>query len=291
MLVTVSQLAHDKPIICQSPYFFINIQISKNIGNDIVTYQYNTEGRMTQATNSMGSVTLTYDEYGGPQQVTYSSGRSIYYGFNDDGQRSFTADNHGFNVTYRYDRKKQLIAVQHARTQQSLTLFEYSSRGLLSRKTLGNGAFTEYTYVSDSTELSSLTNYDSNGTQSSSYSYDYDSRGRIVGITTNEGNWTFSYDPAGQIVKWINPDGDVTTYTYDGRSNRLISSVNGRTAAYETNSMNQYTSFNQTDHFFYNQNGNLVRKFFGGQNETFTFDAEGKFIQAEAYGKTYTTIL
>ena len=265
----------------------LNVQITKNIGNDIISYQYNTEGRMSQATNLMGSVTFTYNDQGGPQQVSYPNGRTIYYGFNNDNQRSFTADSHGYNVTYQYNRKKQLTAVLYASTRQPVAQFEYNSRGLLSRKMLGNGAFTTFTYVEDTTNFLSITNYDTNGTQSSSYSYYYDTKGRVIQISTSEGNWTFTYDPAGQMIKWTNPSGDITSYNYDGRSNRVVMTVNRRQAGYETNSVNQYLSFNQSDHFSYDANGNLIRKTSREQNESFIFDAEGKLIQTEIPGKTY----
>ena len=203
------------------------VQITKNIGNDIISYQY-TDGRMSQATNAMGSVTITYNDKGGPRQVSYPNGRTIYYGFNNDNQRSFTADSHGYNVTYQYNQKKQLTAVKYASTQQPVVQFEYNSRGLVSRKILGNGAFVTYTYIDNTTELSSIANHNTSGTQSSFYSYDYDAKGRIIQITTTDGNWTFGYDPAGQMIKWTSPDGDVTTYSYDGRSNRVVMSENGR---------------------------------------------------------------
>ena len=242
---------------------------------------------MTQATNSMGSVTIVYDDKGGPQQISYPNGRTVYYGFNSDNQRSYTADNNGYSTVYNYNRKKQLTAVMHTSTQQPMAEFEYNSRGLLSRKTLGNGAFTTFAYVDDTTDLSSITNYDSNGTLSSYYSYDYDVKGRIIQISTIDGNWTFGYDPAGQMIEWTNSDGDVTTYSYDGRSNRVVMTENGRESGYETNNMNQYSSFNQSDQFSYDANGNLIRKVARGRIESFFFDAEGKLIRTEVPGKQY----
>ena len=242
---------------------------------------------MSQVTNAMGTVSFDYDSQGGPQQVTYPNGRSIYYGFTGDRQRSFIADSHGYNITYQYNQKKQLIGIVHALTQQVLAQFEYNSRGFLSRKILGNGAFTSFAYVDGATVLASITNYNLNGSQSSYYIYEYDSKGRVIGMNTSEGNWTFGYDPAGQMVEWTNPYGDITTYTYDGRSNRVILSRNGRQSGYETNSVNQYMSFNQSHHFYYDANGNLIRKTFGELNESFVFDAEGKLVQTEVPGKLY----
>ena len=246
---------------------------------------------MSQATNGIGTVTFAYDDQGIPQQVAYPNGRSVYYGYNSDRQRSFVADSHGYNVTYQYNQKKQLTAIVHSQTHQPLVQFEYNSRGFLSRKTLGNGAFSLFSYVDGATVVESITNYNSNGSQASYYIYEYDPKARIIGIVSSEGNWTFGYDPAGQMVEWVNPRGDVTTYTYDGRSNRVVLSVNGRQSGYETNSVNQYVSFNQTERFNYDANGNLMNKTSMERNESYAFDAEGRLVQTEVPGKTYVAIV
>ena len=47
--------------------------------------------------------------------------------------------------------------------------------------------------------------------------YECDRKGQITKVAIAlEGNWTYSYDPLGQMVKWTNSQGAVTTYTYDG---------------------------------------------------------------------------
>ena len=257
------------------------------MGSDAISFQYNNDGRMSQATNAMGTMTFAYDDQGLQNRVTYPNGRSIYYGFNDDKQRTFVADGNGYNITYQYNRKKQLVAVQHGDTQEPVVQFEYNSRGLLSRKTLGNGVYTLFTYVNGSTELSSITNFNMSGAQLSSYCYEYDAKGRVMRMTTNDGSWTYDYDPAGQMVKSTDPSGDATEYTYDGRSNRVVVSKNGKKSAYETNNVNQYMSFNQSDQFSYDANGNLVRKTTGTQDESYSYDAEGKLVQTQVPGKTY----
>ena len=245
---------------------------------------------MTQASNSLGRITFTYYEQGTPQQVTYPNGRSVYYGFNQDQQRTFTADNRGYNVTYQYNSMKQLVAVLYSSTQQPVVQFEYNSKGMLSRKVLGNGFSTIFTYVDGTADLSSITNFNANGTVISYFGYEYDRKGQITKVATLEGNWTYSYDPVGQMVKWTNPQGDVTTYTYDGRGNRVVMTVNGRQAGYETNSMNQYRLFNQSDQFNFDANGNLIEKMTSEQNEKFVFNTEGKMIKTEVPGKKYVMI-
>ena len=261
------------------------------MGSDAVSYQYTTDGKMSHATNAMGTMTFTYDDQGLHNRVTYPNGRSIYYGFNDNKQRTFLADGNEYNITYHYNQKKQLVAVRHADTQESVVQFEYNSRGLLSRKTLGNGVYTIFTYVNGSTELSSINNFNMSGALMSFYSYDYDAKGRVMRMTTNDGNWTYDYDPAGQMVKSTDPSGDATEYTYDGRSNRVVVSKNGKQSAYETNNVNQYISFNQSDQFSYDENGNLIRKKTGVLDESYSYDGEGRLVQTQVPEKTYVIML
>lgn len=262
-------------------------QLQKRVGgtNDTILYEYDANGKLRRATNSEGSTTVFYYEHGAPQQVSYPNGRSVYYGYNSDYQRSYTADNMGFNISYHYNGKKLLSEIRNATSNETIVSFEYDVHGKLSRKLLSNGAYTVYTYEEATQRLSSTMNYHSNDSLSSKFEYTYDTKGRTVGVETTAGNWTYKYDPGGQLIGWIDPSGNVEEYGYDGRSNRAFMSVNGQKFGYSTNNMNQYTSFNQTT-FFYDDDGNLVRKNTTGYVEAYGFDAESKLTQSQAPGKT-----
>lgn len=228
---------------------------------------------------------MFYYEHGAPQQVSYPNGQSVYYGYNSDYQRSYTADNLGFNISYYYNEKKLLSEIRNSTSNETIVSFEYDVNGKLSRKLLRNGAYTIYNYEEATNRLSSTMNYHSNDTLSSKFEYTYDTKGRVVGIETTAGNWTYKYDPGGQLIGWTDPNGNTEEYGYDGRSNRVFMSVNGQKFGYSTNNMNQYTSFNQTT-FFYDADGNLVRKNTTGYVETYDFDAESRLTQSQAPSKT-----
>ena len=269
-----------------SPFIVYIFQLQKRIGgtNDTILYEYDTRGKLRRATNREGSITVFYYEHGAPQQVSYPNGRSVYYGYNDDYQRSYTADNLGFNVSYYYNEKKLLSSIRNSTSNESIVSFEYDVNGKLSRKTLANGAYTIFDYDENTRRLSSTMNYHSNNSLSSKFEYTYDTKGRVVGILTTTGNWTYRYDPGGQMVGWTDPYGNSEEYGYDGRSNRVFLTANGRKMGYSTNNMNQYMSFNQTQ-FLYDSDGNLVRKNTTGYVETYGFDAESKFIQSQVPDK------
>lgn len=120
----------------------------------------------------------------------------------------------------------------------------------------------------------------------------YDKRGRITILTTERGTWTYSYDAASQLVKWVTPEGDATEYAYDSRGNRLfVTNNNMRKEGYSVNSVNQYLTFNETDSFVFDANGHLRQKMTRGRTESFTFNGEGKLIETETPNKRYYHII
>ena len=240
---------------------------------------------MVRATNKDGTMEIMYDNNGMPLQILYPNGHGIFYGYNDQNQRVYMADNFRFNITYHYDGKDRLSQIQHAESGEMVAQFEYSPLGELIQKTLGNGAYTTYSYASK--RLSVLTNYFPDGTLSSRFVYEYDRKGRPIAMITATGSWTYTYDAQGQLTGWRNPDGDTTEHTYDGQGNRIVQTRNGNEFGYSVDSMNRYTIFNDTDTFVYDKNGNLAEKQSGGKREYFVFNAEGKLVETETTAKRY----
>ena len=230
---------------------------------------------------------IVYNDDGAPLQVIYSSGHTITYGYNGANQRMYIADNSGYNVTYSYDGMSRLSEIRNASSGELVASFQYGSREELIRKSLGNGAYSTYHYHGDSQRLSELRNYLPNGTLSSRLIYRYDRKGKITGMISHSGNWSYVYDAAGQLIKWTSPSGGVTEYTYDSRGNRIVQTRNNRQEGYSVNMMNQYTMFNETDTFMYDANGNLRQKSTGGRTEKFVFDSEGKLTETETPDKRY----
>lgn len=149
------------------------------------------------------------------------------------------------------------------------------------RKTLGNGAYSNYTYgVGD--KPTQLDNYLPDGTLSSSNKYQYDLKGRVLQITdSSDQSWAFNYDLAGRLSGWKSSNGEFVQYLYDNRGNRLRVLEGGSSGRYSVNRMNQYSSYNNSEEFFYDPNGNLVRKVTPMGTENYEYDAEGKLISTQ----------
>ena len=244
-------------------------------------FEYNANRQLILAYNGNSRVSITYDDKRFPSEVRYSSGYTLYYGYNNErGQRSFLADNHGYNISYIYDAQSRLVEVRKSNDSSLISRFEYVD-GVVVRKTLGNGAYSLYTYDKPY-RLVQQDNYLPNHTLSSSNRYDYDQKGRVVNITDSAGQtWTYKYDITGQLTGWTSSSGESIQYTYDRRGNRLLIQRGAANERYFVNNMNQYTSYNGNEQFSYDSNGNLVQKVTPQGTENYEFDAEGRLISTQ----------
>lgn len=256
----------------------------RSFGNETL-FEYNAERLVVSASNGNSRVSIMYNEKNFPTQVQYSSGYTLYYGYNRRGQRSFLADNRGYNISYFYDSQFRLFEVRQSSNNSLICLFDYIN-GIVARKTLGNGAYSLFTYSNG--QLIQLENYLPNQTLSSSNRYEYDHRGRVTKMTDSSGQtWSYRYDVSGQLTGWTSSSGESIRYTYDNRGNRLVMERGGSTGRYSVNEMNQYTSYNGTEQFSYDLNGNLASKITLTGAESYRYDAEGRLILTETLNDEY----
>ncbi len=256
------------------------LQIYRGSMNSDINFEYNSERLLLSAYNSNNRLSVVYNERGFPSQVQYSSGHTLYYGYNERGQRTFLADNHGYNISYAHDAQSRLIEVRKSNDSSLIARFDYVD-GVVVRKTLGNGAYSIYTY-NNAYQVRDLKNYLPNGTLSSSNRYDYDQKGRVVKMTDSSNQTcAYKYDTTGQLLGWTSSSGETIRYTYDNRGNRLMTERGESIERYSVNNMNQYTSYHGNEQFSYDPNGNLVRKVTPRGTESYRFDAEGRLTFTE----------
>ena len=256
------------------------VQIYRRTPDGENYYDYNAEKLLMSAHNGNSRVSIVYNERKLPSEVQYSSGYTLYYGYNNKKQRTYLADNHGYNISYIYDAQSRLVEVCKSNDSSLITQFDFVD-GMLARKTLGNGAYTVYTY-NIAHKLVQQENFFPNQTLSSSNRYDYDLKGKVVRMTdmTNQ-SWNYKYDTSGQLIGWTSSRGEDIRYTYDSRGNRILTQRGMTNERYSVNEMNQYTSYKDNEQFSYDSNGNLVRKVTLRGTERYRFDAEGQLVSTE----------
>lgn len=193
----------------------------------------------------------------------------------------------GLNLVYTYDRfyrLSEVVRIDSSGRSDVLLKLEYNSRGMLSRRILGNGAYSEYVLHPTNLKLSRMLNYFPNGSISSYFEYNYDRKGRIIQLNTTSGSWHYKYDAASQLIESTDPQGNFVRYTYDKRKNRVsVSQEPGNKTLYAANEVNQYTSAGNYD-IKYDMNGNMEEKTNSevrNDSVKFKFSAEDFLVQAE----------
>jgi RHS repeat-associated protein len=212
-----------------------------------VYYGYDLRGLMTYArfgSSSGTGITNSYDGFGRMTSTTNTTGgvsRTVYQGFDADGDRNSVTDPDNNYFDYDYDGLDRLSDV---RENGSTTVVSesYSPLGMLSGQSRG-GVTSSYDYDSVQRPQIWTDNFPS-GTPD---------------VTT-----TLGYNPANQIItRTVSNDDYVYTSFVDG------------TTSYSANGLNQYSSVTGSN-FAYDPNGNLTSD---GTTETgYTYDVENRLI-------------
>jgi RHS repeat-associated protein len=249
-----------------------------------VTYTYDGRGNLATATDARGGLTaFSYYPDDLLRRVDYPGGRFLEYTYDAAGRRTSMLDPTGNRVNYHYDAVGRLERLTDA-GDGLIVRYEYDAAGRLSRETKGNGTYTAYAYNAGG-DLEYLVNHAPDGSVQSRFGYTYDLAGLRSGMTTLDGQWTYEYDAAGQLVHAAFdstsagiPDQDLV-YQYDAAGNRVSATENGTPVSYVSNNMNQYTAVGAAA-YTYDDDGNLISETNAAGTSTYSYDVENRLVQA-----------
>ena len=134
-----------------------------------ISYMHDSNGNIVLATNGIETINIAYDGENRPASITYPNGQRITYKFNEF-QSRVALKATGVNLVYTYDQLDRLSEVVHVNsrgTADVLLKLEYNSQGMLSKRVLGNGAYSEYVLDPVNFKLLRMINYFPNGSISS----------------------------------------------------------------------------------------------------------------------------
>ncbi len=280
------------------------------------SYQYNTDGRVTQKDQNIQGITLTqqfsYTEDNKLQSQTYPSGAEIGYSYNEDQLEKISINQETFLQNIQYDAANRITGWQWAdNTQYSKS---YDHNGRLKTFTLGN---SERTLEYD--ETNNIIGWtDENSDEYKQFGYDalnrindY-SKNRVTTDNTNTTDeilqsQTFSYDANGNRTELIEDGTTSTSYQVLENSNRLIA-MDGNPREYDSNgnlindgehtyqygARNRLTSVDGITSNLYNADNQRVKKTNNETNETTLYawandrifaeyDEQGESIQETVY--------
>nr|WP_319491029.1 RHS repeat-associated core domain-containing protein [uncultured Desulfobacter sp.] len=209
-------------------------------GPETITYTYDLTGLQEGVTDSLGTISHTYDNALRLTGVTYPDGRALGYQYDGNSNRTRLTYPDNAYVTYTYDVLNRITDIKQAGTTL-LAHYDYDALSRRTTLTYGNGTTTTYTYEIDN-DLSSLALVHATGT--ATYTF----------ITNNIG---------------IRTQTDVDDYRFVYRQAGIVST------AYTPNNLNQYTVVGGLNPA-YDGNGNLTSD---GTN-TYAYNAENRLVTA-----------
>jgi RHS repeat-associated protein len=227
------------------------------------TFSFSAAGRLTKETDLNGyTTTLVYDGAGQLATVTDPAGRSLTFTYSG-GHIVGIKDPAGRTVSFTYDANGNLASATDV--NGGITKFTYDANHRLLTMTDPRGGIVTNTYdgqgriVSQADPLNRTTTYAYTGdnmSASGGTTTVTDPKGNVtveqyryglrISVTRGSGTpsaatWNYVYDPATLgITSQSDPNGHVTTKTYDGSGNLLTSTdALGRETRYTYNSFNE----------------------------------------------------
>jgi RHS repeat-associated protein len=224
-------------------------------GTPDVTYGRNRLGQIASITDGAGNRTLTTSEDGRPLTESYTSGTfigvSTTYGYDSLKRRSahtLVIGSGTIGVGYTYDGVSRLQTVTSGSDVATYSYLPNSS--LTGGITQTHGSTTVLTGTRTYDNLNRLRTISTvSGTSVvSSFTYGYNDLNQRMSAELQDGTkWAYGYDGKGQVTtaarSWADESpvaGQQYGYQFDGIGNRTSTTVNGRSATYTPNELNQY---------------------------------------------------
>jgi len=250
-----------------------NQLIRKTLPDDVYTYDYNSEGNLTLAKNNVSQIANAYAVDQKKVLSTRSRGLgalsnlpdvTLNYGYDAYGRLETMSDPSG-TTTYAYDALSRMTGVSHPDGQAYAYGFDSGSR-ISSITSSGSGinpVVTQFGFDAQSFLTSIIHRKGgSSGDVIASLTYQRDLNGNRTGIQHSSGvNRTLAYDDDQQLTGVTFGTGGTSTeanesFTYDSIFNRATDDG----GSYTYDSKKQRLTEDYRYFYFYDENGNLIKK-------------------------------
>ncbi len=206
-------------------------------GNDVVRYAYDDQRRVIEQEYANGRIDQ-YDDFDASDR------------YHTEIQAVGTPEERTFHYTYHPDTGEQLSIIESSilGSGDRVTIFDYDDdgnttpnedpTGLVHRRIErgftfdANGAVTPYAHVTRFTytakgQVASVDGPLPGSQDLVTHTYDPVTGDRLTQTRPLAGTTTYTYDAAGNVATVTDPNGIVTTITYDGRNRQLSTTRNG----------------------------------------------------------------
>ena len=258
---------------------------------NVFVYKYDNQNRTSTATDSKGRKTITwYDILGYPIKVQDYEGRLIlteYYkeakGMNKFGEEKFVTDRCGNITQYIRDSRGNITKIINPDSSFKEFEFDEKNNKILEKDESGKYTF----YIFDANKINLVKRAQPlNGTDQYSNTADQ-TRFAITQFNyyTDEENLQFGYIEKGLLKNEIDPEGGITSYTYDSTGNiKTVTDSEGKESSniynqigwkVSTTSPSGYTTI-----FSYDNAGRLEKTVLNnGETTRIVYDIEGRKVK------------
>ena len=208
-------------------------------------YSYDQVGNLISMIDSHGETEFGYDELDRLIHEVQPGGTiATYFVYDEVGQRIRVNSSAGISY-FSYDSIGRITSAGNdAPETTGYTYYEYNKVDNTTKKILGNGCFSYYTYDKDN-RVTAILNCLPDGSPLVYFHYDYDRLGRITKTRREDGTTIYyGYDQASRLTSedWYD-SGMVSIYAFEWRydqvGNRTYQKFNGEEKAYLYNEANQ----------------------------------------------------
>jgi len=222
-----------------------------------VNYTYDNQGHRISVTDGSGGRSVGYTADGKVTNETYTSGLlsglSATRGYDSLLRRSalsLATPGQSFNQQYGYDGASRIQAINAGHLSAGYTYVQNTSLVDQTVLSMSGGATLTVSHGYDAAKrLTNIASTSSTAGLVASYDYGLTLLGHRRSATLADGSqWQYSYNPTGELLTgqhfWSDGDpaaGQQFAYSYDGIGNRTSTIINGRTASYTSNKVNEYT--------------------------------------------------
>ena len=267
-------------------YDYNNLGLLKSLTDptgEVAKFAYDNLGRLIRMGDKDSSYRLAWTANDRPASLTDEAlGLQIDYEYDVFGSRSAMVLPFG-KISYSYDKRGRLETLTD--TDGKLIRFEYTKGDRRAAIHYPNGVKTRFGY-DDQDRLESIVTKDKAGKVVSSRIYKYAATGRMASMTDESGTVErYDYDLRGRLVG-IRRGENAERFKYDAVGNRTAQVVGDRTVDYEIKSGNRLVR-RGIERFEYDAAGNMIRRFAADGVTRYRYDHHNRLVAvALPSGKT-----
>ncbi|GMQ57591.1 hypothetical protein AN1V17_19860 [Vallitalea sediminicola] len=262
------EINYDYNIITKENYYH-NVKTGEKI-----RYQYNKRCYITKKIYEDG----TYEEY------TYD----------EKGNKKTSRNRNGYVTTFIYDDRNNIVKIISPEPHNYETKLDYNENDNVTKITRPNGVEENYTYDTNN-NLTKIEKPLDESTKAVT-TFTYDDKGRRLS-STNPLGYTTSYqynDHSPLPIKVIDPEGNITNYTYDNGNRVKTITKDNSTLTYEYDYLNNITKVTDQNgnitRMKYDKMGNLIKSIKPNQYNVSTDDGIGTIYKYNDMDKIIKTI-